>query len=215
MTTINRYRSRKDKNGNVSHYPLIGMSKKAAKEVATRLMEEYPDERVRVLPLTKSKSKSNRYAPFISYLFDNVKSWLPLTGKINISNYIPKVTSSMLSYISGGVPFYVYLDSMHNSTYIMGSSSSGNIKYFMDWDDTYHGDKSKFLMVDGDNIKKPKNDFQFDAARIRIDDELDEIKNVQKTYADLTDTQVLQLADTLKQKSFSDSTVFGDFIHSI
>ena len=202
-----QYRSRK-KNGKTYRYPISpGMSKKAAYMIGDQLRREYPDEFVRVLRVNKQTGASAKYAPFISYLFDNVRSWLPVEQDYGIGSIIPQVTGKVLSNISGQNPYYVHMDPSSESILVFGRTASNEMSYFIDWPRSYPPDgKEGIVMVTGSGSKELKKEFQLNAMKTRIKDEIADIRTRQETSTIITDFQASQVHDLVSR--FPGNTTF-------
>lgn len=202
-----QYRSRK-KNGKTYRYPISpGMSKKAAYMVGDQLRKEYPDEFVRVLKVNKQGGANAKYAPFISYLFESIKNWLPVEEDYGIGNAIPEVTGRVLSGISGSNPYYVYMDPAQESVLVFGRTGSNEMSYIIDWPKVYPSDgKEGIVMVTGTEKKELKKEFQLNAMRTRIKDEINGVRARQETSTIVTDFQASQIYDLVSR--FPPDTTF-------
>lgn len=194
---MTQFRSRK-KNGKTIRYPLSrGMSEKAADHVAAHLRADFPDESVRVLSLDKRKKGDprKRYAPYISYLFESIKSWRPLEQKYHVDNYIPRITGNVLrGLISPKDKYYVFLDPSDEDIVIFGRDKSSDLTYIIEWPGQYYSDGDEaIVMMDGSEEKTLDKEFQLDAMKTRIRDEMQNIAREQETSAIITDFEADQI----------------------
>ena len=207
----NTFRSKKGKNGKRVSYPLSkGMSHKSAEYLKGVLEREFPDESVRVLPLDKRKKGDprKRYAPFISYLFEDIKNWLPIENKFHIEDYVPVITGEVLKGVTTPTSsYYVFLDPSEKDIMVFGKSRSEDLSYFINWPNSYPGDgRESVIMMRGEDSSTLQKEFQMDVMKTRIKDEMSRISQEQESSVVISDFEASQVKFMLSR--YPPDTVF-------